>query len=279
MIADWNTNFIYFSRILTEKPEYKESFKNISKVLNELGCEYGFLNKTNDIWARDYMPIQIDVDKFVEYRYDPDYLQSVTDRKIKTYPDLVCHDHKYVTSKSNLILDGGNVVKSNNHIILTDKVVNENIHQYDKNELISQLRKTFEVDHVILIPWDKANDMYGHADAMVRFIDNQTVLVGEWYRYKKMENKLKEYNLKIEYLEYDVSNKSSTDWSTLNFLLTSQVLIFPIVKNDEWNNKIMQQLRGYFSTYAERDAIRTVEISDIVNLDGALNCISWTIKK
>ena len=78
------------------------------------------------------MPIQVAENKFIEYRYDPDYLQSKKSRSLKTYPDLICDSIGLNTIKSDLIIDGGNVIKSNHCAILTDKIVQENRNKYSK---------------------------------------------------------------------------------------------------------------------------------------------------
>ena len=82
------------------------------------------------------MPIQINDSKFIEYRYDPDYLQGSWKgcRDLKTYPDIVCDSLKLETEKSNLIMDGGNLVKSSDCVILTDKIIKENRLSYSKTE-------------------------------------------------------------------------------------------------------------------------------------------------
>src|SRR5690606_17425359 len=120
----------------------------IEQTLNSFGIHPDFLPETKDIWARDYMPIQISKDKFIEYRYDPDYLQGTgkNRRELKTYPDIVCDAIKLPTEKTDIILDGGNVVKSKNTIILTDKVVVENNRKYDKHQLLDKLHEVFEVE-------------------------------------------------------------------------------------------------------------------------------------
>ena len=126
MISDKNTNKIYFSEKL--KVDYPKVCMSIESVLNSNNVSYEFLPKTKDIWARDYMPIQVSKGKFVEFRYDPDYLQGKYKgyRDLKTYPDIVCNELGIETIKSDIILDGGNVIKSDNCVILTDKIVVEN---------------------------------------------------------------------------------------------------------------------------------------------------------
>jgi agmatine deiminase len=57
MIADWNTNKIYLSGKLVEK--FPLTYK---KLIEQLGA-FGYIPKTLqnifDIWARNFMPIQI----------------------------------------------------------------------------------------------------------------------------------------------------------------------------------------------------------------------------
>jgi len=181
MIEDIETNFVYFSEKLASDPKFSKAFKNIIEALEKCSIAYGFLPNTRDIWARDYMPIQIGEDKFVEYRYDPDYLQGEEKRIVKTYPDMVCDKLGIKTIKTDIILDGGNVIKANNSLILTDKIVQENKGLYSEDGLVEELKRVFEVDKIILIPWDKKHEPYGHADGMVRFITDNKVLIQKYF--------------------------------------------------------------------------------------------------
>ena len=74
MIPDWQTNKVYFSGRL--EIDYPTIHSNIQHALIDLKIEPQYLTGTKDVWARDYMPIQIMKDEFIEYRYDPDYLQG-----------------------------------------------------------------------------------------------------------------------------------------------------------------------------------------------------------
>ncbi len=182
MISDWLTNKIYLSGKLPI--DFPKTSKAIETKLKSFGYKPEFLPNSNDIWARDYMPIQVSKNKFIEYRYDPDYLQGNSDdketRELKTYPDIVCDAIGLKTVKTDIIIDGGNVVKSDSTIILTDKVVWENERHYSEKQLIKKLHDLFEVDKVVLIPWDEECD-YGHADGMLRFINNDRVLISGFY--------------------------------------------------------------------------------------------------
>jgi len=279
MISDKETNKVYFSRILKEDSKYAETCGQITKILDSFEVRYEFLKKTKDIWARDYMPIQVSEDKFIEYRYDPDYLLSTDkgDRDSKTYPDIVCDWLKQKTIKTDIILDGGNVIKSKNCVILTDKIVTENQYWYDKTKLTKQLEELFEVDHVILIPWPKA-EPYGHTDGILRFIDEKTVLINEVEKTTRLEKELKEHGLKWEYLKFDVKlPNEELNWAYINFLQTKDLILLPKLNIDE-DEQAFEQMKMYYPDYAQNNKIAQVDMTEIVKEGGALNCISWTIK-
>ena len=45
-------------------------------ILKKHDVEYRLLKGTKDIWCRDYMPIQTESGKLVQFRYDPSYLKG-----------------------------------------------------------------------------------------------------------------------------------------------------------------------------------------------------------
>jgi len=281
MIADEHTNTIYFSELLEKDTRYSHAFKRISNILNSFEIQYKFLPKTNDIWARDYMPIQVSDKKYIEYRYDPDYLQGKTKgyRNLKSYPDIVCDQIGLKTRKSNIILDGGNCVKSSNCVILTDKVVKENRLLYSKSELIKLLINTFEVEKVILIPWDNKYEIYGHSDGMVRFIDDKTILVNHFYAFdKKLISCLEKNGLTCEIMKFEKNNPDDRIWAYINFLQTKDFLLMPKFNIPEDDNALHQIHKNY-PAYSKNNRIVQVDLTEIVKDHGALNCITWTTKE
>jgi len=278
MISDSEVNTIYFSERIKSDTRFSKTSNQIFSILDSYGANYELLPGTKDIWARDYMPIQISKEKFVEYRYDPDYLQGdwKNRRDIKTYPDIVCDLIKLRPDKSDIIMDGGNFVKSSNCIIITDKIVKENRLAYSKAELIKNLQITFEIDKIVLIPWDKL-DEYGHADGMIRFINNDTVLINHYYKDDTiMHSRLKQAGLKIEIIEYKVKKRDKRNWAYINFLQTKDLILLPKFDIDE-DSQAFEQIENYYTNY--KGKIAQVNMSDIVKFGGALNCITWTIKE
>lgn len=74
MITDSQTNFVFIADTLSAKyPEFAKEF--VSK-LEQAKIPFDVLPKTKDVWAVDYMPIQVSENKFVRFTYKPDYLIS-----------------------------------------------------------------------------------------------------------------------------------------------------------------------------------------------------------
>lgn len=287
MISDSRTNTIYFSDLLRTDKKYNGTFNDLRKVLTACGMQYDFLSKTRDIWARDYMPIQVAKDNFVEFRFDPDYLQGsgIERRELKTYPDIVCDNMGLKTVKSDIILDGGNVIKSDNAVILTEKVLLENWRTYNEKELIHQLEIIFETDKIIIIPKDP-EDTYGHSDGTVRFIDNDTVLLNwfystcdEYFRNSLLQP-IKEKGLKYEWLDLglDSDQIDSYNWAYINFLQTEDLILVPMLGIKE-DDIAYSQICKFYKSYADRGRVFQVDSRQVVEKEGALNCISWTIMK
>ena len=281
MITDKETNTIYFSeKLLEQSPEIA---KQISESIKHFGADCRFLPGTKDIWARDYMPVQVNDHKLIQFTFYPDYL--IEYEYLKSEPDSICADLQLNIVKSDIVLDGGNVVKSDNCVIMTDKIVIENKHKYNKEQLLAKLRELFEVDKVVLIPWDHG-ERYGHADGMVRFIDNETVLLQGYYNTRKdlfkddfldyLLDSLKENHLNYEFLNIDYPEKINAKFAYLNYLQTKDFILLPSLGIDKDDEAMEGEIKKYFPDYT--DKIQKIKMNSIIAKGGALNCISWTIK-
>lgn len=286
MITDFETNTIYFSELLKTDKRFSKTFEEITSVLKSIGIEPKLLPKTKDIWSRDYMPIQVTGDKFVEYRYDPDYLQGNSyekqRREIKTYPDIVCDEIGLKTVKTDIILDGGNIVKHKNTIILTDKIILENKRNYTKAQLTRILKDLFEVEKVVFIPQDKGC-VYGHSDGMLRFINEDTVLISGFYETIDLELKkellasLGKSKIKYEWLRCS-EEETEENIAYINFLQTSDLILLPRLNKINEDEEALKIISKFFKDYSDRESIFQIDMTDIIKYGGALNCISWTKK-
>lgn len=206
MIIDNETNFVYFSEKLKEK--HPNSANKIIEILKKHNIKYGFLKETKDIWCRDFMPIQISENKFVQFKYEPSYLNE--EPEIKSIPEIVCYKNNFEPEFSEINIDGGNVVKYRDKVILTNRIYSENPN-ISKTELLQKLNVIFK-SKVIIIP-TITSDTFGHADGCMRFCNDNSIIVSDLlneYKYLK-EPVLKiatDNNLKIHELPiFDYKDK------------------------------------------------------------------------
>ena len=278
MIHDKETNFLYLADKL-KKEKYSSFLARFEKVLLENDIQYEFLLNTNDIWVVDFMPVQISIDKFVQFEYNPDYLQSKNGRKTISDVDSICRSISVLPEKSKLFVDGGNVIRTNNKVIMCDKVFNENSNLSEK-ELIKQLCDTFEIDNLFFLPWDKS-DFTGHANGMVRFIDSETVLINDYSKEKpeyQRTFRMALHNAGLDWREipfnpYDNKSLYNAEGVYFNYLQMKQAVIVPTFKRKE-DEKAVNILEQVF----KGQTIATVDSNEIAIEGGILNCITWNIQ-
>lgn len=272
-VMDSDSNKVYVSSWLkNECPDFYERFISL---LQDNGIAFQVMQSTNDIWARDYMPIQIYDDHFVQYCYNPDYLQKSDEEKESiTDVDSVCKELGISTYKTNLVIDGGNVVKAGKYIIMTEKVYVENSH-LKPAEIRAQLRSIFHSD-VIMLPWDK-NEPYGHADGIVKAIDDNTVLLTNYNDFdprfaKRFEQILSKY-FTVKKLSYHVEHQNKNNWAYINFLRVGNMIIIPELGSEE-DKQALNQIQAFYP-YCKT---LQIEASVVIEKGGAINCITWNIK-
>ena len=264
MVTDRLTDTVYFSEWALK--DFPVPINNICKLLDKHGIKYGFLRHTKDYWCRDYMPIQVNETKFVQYAYAPDYLQNKKDRRYITDPTATLHDLNTPTVKTNLIIDGGNVIKCPDKVIMTEKVFCEN-KNIPSNKVIAMLEQLFECS-VVFLPWDKS-ETYGHADGIVRWVYGNTVLLTAYEMSRYFANKFLEElerNFDVIVMKYSTRPRNREhSWAYINFLQTKNVIIVPVfnIKEDE---QALQQIEVAFPDYHGR--IEPVDISNIISHGG-----------
>jgi agmatine deiminase len=273
MIPDNETNFLYLADSIQVK-KYSTFLERFKKQLNKHSIPYDFLPNTKDIWAVDYMPIQIHKNDFIRFVYNPDYLQKY--RNLISDADSICNEINLVYKKSDVVVDGGNVVRTTDKVIMCDKVFKENS-TINKGILIKQLLKSFEFEELIFIPTDP-DDEFGHADGMVRFLDSDTVLINSYNEKDRelqssLKSILKNSNLnwiEIPYNPYSNKTDEQANGVYINYLQIKDIIFLPTfgIKEDDIAIRLLEQ---YFKT------VVPVESNVIADEGGILNCISWNI--
>ena len=275
MIVDHDTNTVYLAEGIHH---YMPLAINLQKALHQEGIDPHFLRHTESrkhVWVRDFMPIQLSSNRFLQYRYSPDYLKNYPDY-IPEY-ETICRDLHLQCKKTDIVIDGGNVIKLQDKAIMTDKVLKENP-GYPERDLIAKLEKDLECE-VCLIPWDRY-EIFGHADGMVRPITADTVLLNNYIDIDKslrerLLTKLHGYGFHIEELHYDLPRHSRQSWAYLNFLQVKNLIFVPMLGLPE-DALALQQLCDF---YPGHKVVPVPKCQGLVRDGGALNCVSWTVWK
>lgn len=262
---------LYFSSLLKTDLKYSLSAKNLFFALSDSGEKFTLFDGAKDIWARDFMPVKTKSGKHVSFRYEPSYLAGDPQLRTNFKTDIAPHFVLPVTY-SNINLDGGNVVfsPSKTKAVITDRVFSENP-EYDKNTLLLELEKLLEAS-VLIIPSLKS-DMTGHADGMVRFVNENTVVanapLSPFGFETKVKKALQHHGIEVLDFPYFDSNGNSAIGCYLNFIETGQAIFLPVFSVDT-DNKAVQTAKHIF-----HKAIIPVNINEIAADGGLLNCISW----
>jgi agmatine deiminase len=279
MITDSQTNTVYFSELL----KAKISLQKIQLILEKYQIKYAFLKDTKDIWARDYMPIQIDVNSFVQFRYEPSYLEKYP--LLQSNPKVVLKSNGITSDYSEINLDGGNIVKWTDKVILTDRVFSENPQYPDRKVLVTEIERKLNAE-VIIIPQIKS-DMTGHADGLVRFMDEKIIIgnkLNDEYIYwgNAMQKVIQQFGfnyIEMPVFDYKVQykNKSiSAIGCYMNYLEIGNLIIFPVFELE--GNKDDEAFNLISSLYPDKN-IERININEIAFKGGLMNCISWNIKE
>jgi agmatine deiminase len=276
MVIDKETNFLYLADCLPQKqPVF---YKIFEKILRENKIQFDLLPRTKDIWAVDYMPIQVNREKFVQFKYEPDYLMnSKTWRNTISNTSEICAAINIPTIQLPVKIDGGNIIAGKVKVIMCDKVIKENPEH--GNSTIDMIRNILEVDQVVLLPWDHT-DIIGHADGLTRFVDDKTVLINNYSDADKLygdqiKSALRKAGLEfieIPYNPYNNQTDLSAEGIYLNYLEMEQHIFLPVFGKKEDELAIKQ-----FENLFVGKTIVPVPSSEIAKEGGVMNCISWNI--
>ena len=272
MITNFETNKVLIAKGLSYHL-YADATRCLLDSFHCHRIEWGSMPNTSSplhIWARDYMPVQVSKEKFVRFRYTPDYLQDSPEYKPDT--SAILSELAIQVIDSDIVVDGGNVISCGDKVIMTDKIIRENPH-YQRHKLIDTLSQLLEAE-IILIPEDRY-DEYGHADGMVRYMGNNCVLLNNYYDLdKKLRKRLLATlspHFDIAELHYDEYTVKS--WAYLNFLHVGQHIFVP--KPEDKLAAIA--FRQITEAYQECECHQVDGCDSIVREGGALNCCTWNI--
>lgn len=286
---------VYMSELLMSR--YPIICQNLIEILERHRVKYSFIKGTKDIWCRDYMPVQTESGKFIQFKYDPSYLKGKKEWE-DSRSDMaeIREKNEWLNNlditTSDINLDGGNVLICDGRAILSDRVFSENgiiqkgnpNFEFEKDSLINNLSKLLECEDVIIIPALKSQseDLTGHADGMVRFVDKYTIIGNERrpneYQYMKegLQKAIDKYNLAYIDIPFfggkDPKNPESAIGIYVNYLEVNDLIVLPIYNREE-DKQVVKILQKAFPN----KQIETINYNEIAKEGGLLNCTTWVV--
>ena len=274
---------VYMSELLMTK--FPKTCKRLIAILEKHHVNYSWIKGTKDIWCRDYMPVQTESGKFIQFTYEPSYLMGKKEwEESRSDVKLVCKMNGIDATESDINLDGGNVLICGKRAIISDRLYSENP-QKSKEELVEQLSELLDCE-IIIIPALKSQDedLTGHADGMVRFVDRNTILGNERlpneYKYMRegLQKAIDTYNLTyidVPFFEdKDPNYPSSAIGIYVNYLEVNDLIVVPVFNHEkEKNKKAVDIIQKAFPN----KIIETIKYDDVAKEGGLLNCTTWVV--
>lgn len=272
MIQDNQTNMVYLAHGLSH---YVSVCVNLLEALHREHIHAEFLPHTSSykqVWARDYMPIQLEKTLFFFYEYCPDYLLGY-DGYIPNVLEIIDHLH-LGRIPVDYVLDGGNIVKCGDKVIMTDKIFQEN-GRMERKELLSTLENYLQVQ-IIIIPWDRY-EIFGHSDGMVQWIEGNRVLMNNYINTdpdfrRKLLAALSPHFI-VEELEYNTPRLNKLSWAYLNFFRVKNCIFVPGLHTKE-DHLALQQIQQF---YPDCKVIQVQGCEKLARDGGALHCVTWNV--
>jgi len=251
---------VYMSEILKKK--YPDTCNRLISILEKHKVKYSFLSG-----------------KLIQFTYDPSYLRDNKEwEDSRSDVKEVCRLNNIEALFSDINLDGGNVLICDGRAIISDRVFSENPDR-DKDEIVKELGQLLECE-IIIIPAEN-DDMTGHADGMVRFV-NRNIILGNnleaEYKYwrERMQKVIEKYNLKYINMPFFVPKDSKHPLSAVgvyvNYLEVDNLIVLPVFGKEE-DNQAITIIKEAFPG----KAVETIDYNDVAYEGGLLNCTTWII--
>ena len=208
--------------------------------------------------------------------YDFPYLLNKESDKYYITDGAKVSNEKYLSfDKTDLIIDGGNMVRAGDYLIMTEKILFENP-LMSASEIIEEMERLTNL-HLLLLPWDRV-EKYGHSDGIVRCIDSHKVLMTNYGDFdKSFADEFKSRlmgHFEVKILEYNVPHLNSLSWSYINYLEVGNVIIVPALGIPE-DKQALSQIKKFFP---HKNVVH-LRMEEVVKRGGALNCLTWILDR
>ena len=226
------------------------------------------------------MPVKTESGQLIQFKYDPSYLRDTPEHiASRSDVDEIHSKNGIKAQKSEINLDGGNVLICDGRAIISNRVFSENSDR-DQESIKEELSKLLGCE-IIIIPAINT-DFTGHADGMVRFVDRNTILGNDLaaeYKYWRegMKKVLAEYNLSyidVPFFEDKAhpKNPDSAIGVYVNYLEVNNLIVVPVFGHEKDKEAVAVIQKAF-----PDKKIETIDYSDVALEGGLLNCTTWVV--
>lgn len=275
MVNESETNKLFITDLLLNH------HPTIAKTIIETCCmhntEVSIINHANDYWCRDFMPLQINKNKFVQFVYDPSYYKHKKYRHLKT--DVEEHNNSLAGEIifSDIVLDGGNICFYNHTAIISEKVFIDNP-LYPKQTLIHELTNHLELDKIVFVP-TVPYDITGHSDGMVKFINEDTIFLNDFSKIcskpylNKLHRALKGFN--VVPMTNELHKNKLKDDATGDYInmIVVKDLIFLSAYGNTSDEVAFRTVEAAFPSHD----IKQIKTNALAAKGGVLHCATWNL--
>jgi agmatine deiminase len=280
MISDPKTNTVYLADNF--RKEWPEEFKKFKSLIESHNIPVKIIKQTKDPYCRDYMPVQVSENRYVQFVFNPEAYFEIDWYKYINNPVQLSLFNKFKKPLySNIILDGGNMVKWDDKVIITDKVILDNAYQFSNSEaIVKKLEEQLQCK-VIIIP-AYPGDKTGHADGLIRFIDAHTVFINEedndTLKWQKELNKvLEEHHLTPVTITCTMDNgHDAADGLYINYMHVGNLVVVPQFNQKKADEQALEIVKKYLG---KTNTVEPFNAHVIAEYGGVLNCATWTVKE
>lgn len=287
------------------RPEAQEKLKNkFSKIGKAKLIIYPTKN-IQDIWVRDFAPIACKENVAIKAKYSPAYFDENEKVFCKLDDSVGLGLTKYInkeflnltfSSNEPIVIDGGNFIHNGNGIgVVSNRIISDN-ESHSIGDIQSSFISQLNLKELLFLPVEPGDET-GHVDGMVRFVDENTVVVAKYpdeYEFNEVNISEKEYlksqevlnsiahifkghGFEVHRITNDIPKNSkniigSAFGNYLNFLRIGNTIFIP-----QYGTKYDLSIDLFKKLFPKIKFIPvSFEISNLAKLGGVLNCISWT---
>ncbi len=232
-----------------------------------------------DIWIRDFSPVL--PNKQIKFNYLPDFQSAWVSNLIdNSFEDWFYESGLQYGKKTNLILDGGNVVDNGaNRVVVTDRFLWDNP-QFSKKTAKAKLKKVMGVSQVAVIP-EVAGDATGHADGMLMFTDANTILLHQLTGNARTKtiNELKNSfpGIKIVEVADYYEDDSWQGFSSACNIFVNSVVTDKYIYMPTFNTGYDAEMLNLIKANTNKTVV-PVPAEDVCFMGGSVRCLSWQVK-